>query len=136
VAVKPLLQALWLADDVDCNPKTGKVTLVGIFDQIEVTRPATHFASTAYLFCALRGIHGRTELVLCYVDLSSNAVLLEWPVSLNETNPLATVDIAFRLPPVPVPHEGEYAWELYFEGEVIGSSRVTATVIQQGEHQD
>lgn len=128
LAVTPFLQALWLADEISQDSATGKVTVRGIFDQIEVDSPATHFTCVAYLFFAVRNVHRRVDLVLRYVDLSTNEVLLERPVALESDGPLATTDVSIHLPRIPVPHSGEFAWELYCGNDVIGVSRVIARV--------
>lgn len=124
----PSLQALWLADEVSRDDETGKITLAGIFDQIEIQSPAEAFSSSAFLFFAIGGVHGETELVLAYVDLSDNSVLLERRLPVASESPLATTAVCIPLPSIPVPHPGVYAWELYWNDERLGTSRVTAEV--------
>jgi Family of unknown function (DUF6941) len=124
--IKPSLQALWLADEVVPNPVDGKVTVSGIFDQITV-RPGTDFTSPASLFFALRDVHGKVELTLLYVDLANNEVLVERKLSVQGT-PLLTTDVCVSLPRIPVPHAGCYAWELHWENEMLGASRLEAFV--------
>jgi hypothetical protein len=64
VSVKPLLQALWLVDDADQDPSTGKINVTGLFDAIAIQRPATHFTARAFLFFTLTGVHGQVDLTL------------------------------------------------------------------------
>ena len=127
--IKPLLQAVWLADEVRKDESTGKVTVTGIFDQIFATPHSAHFEGAAYLFFTLRGIRGKTELVLRYVDLGNNNVLLEQPISVASADPLATTDVTVRASRIPVPHAGRYAWEVWWHDEVIGCSCVTADIL-------
>jgi hypothetical protein len=126
MSIKPSLQALWLADEVAPNHDTGKVTVSGIFNQIEVELGAD-FTSPASLFFALRDVHGRVELTLLYVDLSTNEILVERELSVDG-NPLLTMDVSVSLPKIPVPHPGGYAWELHWENEMLGASRLEAFV--------
>ena len=124
--VNPLFQSMWLADDVTLDEATGKVTITGLFNQIYAKPPAKEFDAPAYLFFALTGVHGPITLRLCYVDLADSSVLLERPVSVDSTDPLAITDVVVRLKKMPIPHSGMYAWELYFGDELLGVSRVRA----------
>ena len=126
---KPSLQSLWLVDNATRDEDTGKVDVVGMFDQIEVEEPSREFTTQAYLFCALRGTHGPLSVNLRYKDLEDESVLLDRPLRLDCDDPLRTVDVVIRLHRIPVPHAGIYAWELLWENEVIGSSRLTAVIL-------
>jgi hypothetical protein len=126
VPTKPLVQALWLADDVSKDPATGKVTVKGLFDRVYAKPPANEFNSRAYLFFGITGVHGKVSLRLCYVDLSDNAVLLQRQWELERTDPVALLDVAIRLRKIPIPHSGVYAWELYCDDDQIGSARIRA----------
>jgi hypothetical protein len=129
MAVTPSLQSLWLADDVTTDSQTGKVTAQGIFDEIEIKRPATQFDSPASLFFGLIGMHGNADFQLCYVDLSNNEVLMERAVRVECSDPLSVTGVQVRLPKMPVPHPGIYTWELYCGGELLGCTRITAHVV-------
>jgi hypothetical protein len=126
--VKPQLQALWLVDDARQDASTGKINVTGLFDVIEIQRPATHFTSQAFLFFALTGLPGQVDLSLHYVDLSDLSLLLDRPFSVQGTDPLLSQVVCLAVAPMPVPHSGVYAWELDWQNEIIGSSRVTARV--------
>jgi hypothetical protein len=120
VAVQPLLQAIWLADEVS-QDSSGKMHVRGMFDCIRMEPGAVEFRS-AYLFFALRGVHDSTTVKLVYTDLSDNEVLWEKDIEVSG-QPLVTVFVGYELPPLPVPHAGEYVWELWWENTVIGSAR-------------
>jgi hypothetical protein len=126
--VKPSLQPLWLAEDAHQHPGTGKIDSTGLFDQIEVSRPATHFTSRAFLFFTLTDVHGQVDLALRYVDLSDLSLLVERLLSVASPDPLASTVVCVAAPPMPVPHPGVYAWELWWQNEIIGSSRIAAQV--------
>jgi hypothetical protein len=127
--MKPSLQALWLVDDANQDSDTGKINITGMFDVIEIERPATHFAAGASLFFALTGLHGKVDLTLRYVNLSDLSVLLERPLSVAADSPLVAKVVCVAAPPMPVPRPGIYAWELYWQDDMIGSSRLTAKVL-------
>jgi hypothetical protein len=126
--VKPLLQALWLVDDANQDSSTGKIDVTGLFDVIEIQRPATHFTAQAFLFFVLTGLHGQVALTLRFVDLSDLSLLLDRPFSVYGSDPLASEVVCLAVPAMPIPHPGIYVWELYWQNELIGSSRITAHV--------
>ncbi len=126
MSVKPSLQALWLADEVNRHDD-GKVTVGGMFDEITV-RSGEDFTTRAYLFFSLRDVHDRVSLRLTYTDLEDNDVLLERTVAATG-EPLRTTDMTIRINRIPVPHAGWYIWELFHGGDQLGSTRVEAKVV-------
>jgi hypothetical protein len=59
---------------------------------------------------------------VCYVDLSNNEVLIERSFVVQSSDPLTLTDVAIRLKKMPIPHSGVYAWELYCDGDLIGTA--------------
>src|SRR4051794_10494068 len=101
MSVKPLLQAIWLADAVSKDPY-GKVTVVGMFDQIEV-RSGKDYTEGACLFFALRGVHGHVQLQLTYTSLADNETLLERKLTVEGADdPLLTADVTLNINRIPV----------------------------------
>ncbi len=127
--MKPSLQAIWLADTASQDENTGKVTVSGMFDCVEVKAEETEFASPAVVFFALREVHGRVDLSLLLVDLSTDEAILRRLFAVQNDNPLATTDVVLNVPSIPVPHPGSFAWELYWNEESIGTSRLEAVVV-------
>lgn len=131
MSIKPALQSLWLVDDARQDPVTGKMDVIGRFDAIEVEWPATHYTSRGFLYFVLTGMHGKERLTLRYANLADLAVLVERQFTLQASGPLDVQDVCIHVPAMPVPHPGVYAWELYWENEMLGSSRVTASVVRK-----
>jgi hypothetical protein len=123
--VNPTLQALWLVEDVTTDESTGKVTVVGLFNQIVLPSGATEYDQPSTIFFSVSGVHGLAMMKLCFVDLTTLEVLRERPVRVDATDPLEVTDLVVRVNEMPVPHDGVYAWELYCDGEMLGSSRLT-----------
>ncbi len=126
--LKPVIQSLWLADDAT-QDESGKVTIHGLFDLIEVEEPAREFTSGAYLFFALREIHGSTTITLRYTHVDSDRLVLERSQTIPADSPLETVDVAIPLPSIPVPEEGSYMWELFWGEDALGSLRCEARYV-------
>jgi hypothetical protein len=127
--IKPSLQSLWLADSVTKDPETGKVDVRGMFDQIEIQEPSREFTSPGNLYCGLRDVHGSLTLSFRYTDLQDNSILVDRSLPVRHDDPLVTLDVVVAIKKIPVPHAGVYLWELVWENEVIGSSRLTANIV-------
>jgi hypothetical protein len=123
--VNPTLQSLWLVEDVATDESTGKLTVVGLFNQIGLPSGAIEYNQPSAIFFSVTGVHGLADMKLCFVDLATLEVLLERPVRVNATDPLEVTDLVVRVNNMPVPHDGVYAWELYCDDELLGSSRLT-----------
>jgi hypothetical protein len=136
--VKPILQALILADRVYRDAASGKHIIAGTFNRILMVRnpppqpdggakiygglnPGSPFA-----FISLTEVLGETKLTLRYVDLQDNNALFQGEATVNAASPLETVEIMLPLPMLPTPHPGTYALELLCDDEPIGAIRVVA----------
>jgi len=147
--VKPVLQALLLADQVYTDATTGKKVVAGIFHTVRlhetppppptaespgvpgpVPVPRQHFRSgSPFAYVSLTNVRGKMGIDLRFVDLADNLMLMSTHVELQpkvENDPLSTLELVMELPILPFPHPGYYALELYAENELIGSHRVQA----------
>jgi hypothetical protein len=122
----PTLQNLWLVDAVEFDEETQKLNLRGVADRIEIPSGAELTYAASVFFC-VGGVHGEARMTLHYVDLSSGVVLLVRPLRVEGT-PLETTDVTVRFNRIPVPHEGAYAWELWYGLEPLSTLRVEVQV--------
>ena len=124
--VRPILQALVLADHVYIDAKTGKKIIAGTFNHLAAPEFPSFFGRTTYAFISLTEVHGNLPVTLKYTDLSNSEVLLEirdLPME-APNDPLATVEMVVELPRFPMPHEGIFAFEVYAHDEQIGALRI------------
>lgn len=122
--MSPTLQSIWLAQSVEQDDR-GRVTVSGMFDTMLVDE-GMDYTSGAVIFFAVRGVHGRADLKLVYIDLADDeTILLERDVRVEGT-PLETTDVSVRINRIPAPHLGVFAWELFCGEERLGSTRVRA----------
>ncbi|MBI1903827.1 MAG: hypothetical protein HYS13_22210 [Planctomycetia bacterium] len=121
---KPILQALVLADHVYVDAHTGKKIIAGTFNRLSAAKLPDDFDRSTYVFVSLTEVHGRTPLELRYVDLATQDVLMQTNVTVESDDPLQTHEIVQEVPPFPMPHEGEYSFEVLWNGELLGSLRV------------
>lgn len=140
--VKPVLQAILLADHVYRDGSSGKYIIAGSFNRLflgnnsavpktQTLEPGKIFvmpgqkAGSPFVYLNLTSLHGEALLILRYADLSDDSILLKMEIKLECKDPLQTVELAFPLPPLPTPHDGVYALELLWNEEMLGSHRVT-----------
>jgi hypothetical protein len=140
--LKPVLQALIVADRVYRDAGSGKHIIAGTFNRVLIVRnpsppkeqqqgEATKLygglnSGSPYAFISLTDVRGDTKLTLRYVDLQDNNALFQGEASVNAKSPLDTVEIVLPLPMLPMPHPGVYALELLCNEEPIGSLRIMA----------
>ena len=134
-----------LADHVYRDAATGKYIIAGTFgviwqgeqklapqpaagseivgDRQTFAGPITR-AGSPYLYVALSEVHDRAQLKLRYVDLATSNVLIEGQVEVTSTDPISVVEFGFPLPMLPIT-PGSFSLDLLYEGEILGSWRVT-----------
>jgi hypothetical protein len=136
--VRPILQALVLADHVYIDAKTGKKIIAGTFNHLAAPNFPSAFGRTTYAFISMTEVHGTTPVTLRYTDLSTSETLLEirdLPME-APNDPLATVEMVVELPRFPMPHEGIFAFEVYAHDEPIGSLRIQVSKSDEDEVSD
>ncbi|MBA3483810.1 MAG: hypothetical protein H0T51_18555 [Pirellulales bacterium] len=144
--VRPVLQALILADSIYEDRATRKKIIAGTFNSIvmlrkaSVERPVEDEESkegvkrkilggvdsgSPWAFICLTEIHGEVKLTLQYVDLEHHAVLLKTEFGVRCLDPLVSVELIVPLPTLPTPHAGVFSLNLLSDGYPIGSLRIT-----------
>jgi hypothetical protein len=123
--VRPMLQALMLADHIYVDAATGKKVIAGTFNRMAADEFPTTFDASKFAFVAITGVHGVVQVTLRYVDLSTGDALAEIPnLEVESHDPLETVEMVVELPKLPMPHPGAYAFEAHWEGEMLGLLRI------------
>lgn len=123
--VKPILGALVLSDHIYIDGASGKKVIAGTFNHLTAREFPTQFSTTKFAFISLTDVHGTVPLVLRYVDLKTNATLLELAdIEVASDDPLATVEVVVEVPRLPMPHEGAYAFEVHAGNELLGFVRL------------
>ncbi len=104
---------------------TNKKIVAGTFNQLWSVKFPAIFSKTTQVYLVLTNCHGVQKLRIRYVDLKDESVLLESPeIELAITDPLERHEVVMDVPPLPMPHEGQYAFEVYCNGELLGGIRI------------
>lgn len=147
--MKPVLQALLLADHVYVDKATGKKVVAGIFHKLLVNslreQPApeqsaaepreptsrrlaawqVQQAGSPYAYISLTEIRGQANLILRFVSADTFEVFFETePFVVKAKTPLDTCEIVVPIPRLPV-KEGVYGLELHCDKELVGFHRVS-----------
>ncbi len=145
--VKPLLQALLLADHVYTDATTGKKIVAGIFHtiylrhdapepitkedgttdegKVTIRVPAAGLqAGSPFCYASVTEVRGEQTFKLRFVDLDDDSVLLECEFPVTSSNPLEIHEQVIPLPMLQITRPGSYAMELLWNDEQIGSHRV------------
>lgn len=130
---KPTLQALVLADHIYVE-QTGKKIIAGVFNRLWSDKFPTKLNRPTWAYVCLTDVQGSVPISLRYTDLRTNEVLLGTkPIIAKSTDPLASGELVVEVPPLPMPHEGTYAFEVFAEDESIGSLRITVSKLEKGK---
>ena len=139
--MKPVLQALLIADKIYDDKSTGKKVIAGTFntlitgelplEQRQDEQGNTHSiipgglkAGSPTAFISMTELRDEYPFVLRYVDLDDNRVLMQCNFKVRCIDPLQTVELAIPLPELPSPHPGVFALELLCRDEPMGSLRI------------
>jgi len=146
--VKPVLQALLLADHVYKDANTGKMIVAGTFNRLGVFKKQEQEAAelaqgevaktsvakvqqagSPYAYINIIEVHGSTAFELRYVDLDSHEVIFHTSqITVEAKDPLTTFEVAIPLPPLPA-RLGVYALELVWQSELLGSYRIVVAEV-------
>ncbi|NLE37865.1 MAG: hypothetical protein GX621_07560 [Pirellulaceae bacterium] len=155
--LKPVLQALLLADYVYQDKRTGKKIVAGIFHTLLVRQPKdSHDIETPaeptteprrqiislpdversgspYVYISLTDVRNTIQLKLRYVSLETHLALFETgSFAVTSNSPIDIVEVFLPVPTLP-PTPGVYALELLCEDEVIGAHRVVVKNVIEAE---
>jgi hypothetical protein len=149
--VKPVLQALVVADHVYQDQQTGKKVICGTFNTFRFSRKPPvgevqapdgtkqtviaggGHSGSPYAYVNLTDVCEGTKLRLQFVHLNKNAVLFGTEVTVGAPTRLSTIELVFPLPRLPIQEAGVYALELLCDGDILGSYRITAEDLDEKE---
>lgn len=122
--VVPVLAAVLVCDVAVADPSSGKKNLIGIFDRINVGKFPTKRAMSLYM--KLSDALGYYKLDARYVEVGSGQVLAEAKGELRATDRLLSLDAHIDFPPLPIPREGRYEFQVYANSVFLGSTFIDA----------
>src|ERR1700677_3492979 len=140
--MKPVLQALVLAERIYSDAQTNKKVICGTFNQLVVGMvqlvaqkpdgsivnliPGGTDMGSPSVFISLTDVVDGTEIALQFVNQTKNIVLLQTGFKLQVKDRLQTIEIVAPLPSMSqiVKETGIYSLDILCEGEILGSHRL------------
>lgn len=120
----PYLIAALVCDVAVQDPSTAKKNLIGIFDRINVGKFPSKRPMTIYI--KLTDAQGDYQMEVKYVQVSNGKVLAGARGELHATNLLASSDLYISFPPLPIPNEGRYEFQIWANSMFLGSTFIDA----------
>lgn len=122
--VVPVVVAALVCDVAVADPSTRKHNLIGIFSRINVATFPTSRPVSVYI--KLADAEGRYEFDIRFVQVSSGQVLAGAQGELTITDRLASTDLHISFPPLPIPSEGRYEFQIWANSVFLGSTSIYA----------
>ncbi|MFQ5839198.1 MAG: hypothetical protein ACE5HK_00585 [Candidatus Methylomirabilales bacterium] len=122
--IVPVLMAALVCDAAVMNPADGKKNLIGIFDTILVSQFPTQRPVSVYF--KVTDAQGNYDFEIRYVEVRTGEVLAQGNGSMSLKDRLKSSDFFFPFPPLPIPREGRYEFQLWANGVFIGSTFLDA----------
>lgn len=116
--------AALVCDVAVADPSTGKKNLIGIFDRISVGEFPTQRPMSLYM--KVTDAEGYYETEVRYVQVSSGQVLARAKGQLHSTDRLASASLYIQFPPLPIPKEGRYEFQVWANSMFLGTTFVDA----------
>jgi hypothetical protein len=130
-AVPPLLLSAVVCDRVIFDRISGAPSLINIIELINAPKyPARH--SGLVFFCELTNGYGKTKTKIRLVDVQQDdRAILEREGTVEFKDVRQIVRLAVDLHGIIFPHPGEYRFQLFAEGELLGERRIVCRKIKR-----
>ncbi|MDP2952815.1 MAG: hypothetical protein Q8O76_05825 [Chloroflexota bacterium] len=122
--VVPVLVAVLACDVAVADPSTGKKNLIGIFDRVNVGRFPTQRPISLYI--KVTDAEGYYKIEVRYVQVRSGQILAKAEGELHASDRLVSSDMHIPFPPLPIPEEGRYEFQVWFNSMFLGGTSITA----------
>ena len=110
------------------DPSAGKASLIGVFDNVHVGQFPTQRPISLY-FKLVDG-EGFYNLEVRYVQSDTGEVLGNAETELTIAERLSPTDMHIPFPPVPLPKEGRYEFQIWANSMFLGSTSIR--VVERG----
>jgi len=124
-----VLVAALICDVAVLDPSTRKKNLIGIFDRVNVGKFPTTRSMSLYL--KVTDAEGDYDTEVRYVQVGSGKVLAQAQGKLHSANRLASIDLLIQFPPLPIPAEGRYEFQIRANSVFLGATFIDAVPRRQ-----
>ena len=129
--VVPVLVAVLVCDIAVTDPSTGKQNLIGIFDRIFVGNFPTKRQLSVYI--KLTDAEGYYEVDVRFVQVGTGKILAGAKGNLSAKDRLKSTDVHIEFPPLPIPEEGRYEFQIWTNSAFLGNAFIDALQRKAGK---
>lgn len=130
----PTLVSLLLCDQIIDDRLTGKKSAIGLFNVAMVPSVPMRL-SQMVVMASLTEITGPTNVELRLIRDSDNAPILVTQGTVDAPDPLSTVELIFGMQGIQIPTAGQFAFELWAQGDLLGRRRFQVVIGTPGRPQ-
>ena len=117
---RPVLLTILVCDTILRDEQSKKLSLIGLFNRISASQfPCRHMEM--HVFVSLTDGHGTCQAQLRLMKRSTDEPLAAIEGKLVFPNPKAIVEMNFDVKGSVFPEPGEYSFDFYVNGDLIGS---------------
>ena len=127
--VVPVLVAVLVCDTAAADPATGKKNLIGIFDRVNARIFPTQRPMSVYM--KLTDAEGFYRIQVRYVQTSSGEELARAEGEAEFASRLGSFDFFISLPPVEIPSNGRYEFQIWANDVYLGGTFIDAARVPQ-----
>jgi len=129
---KPTLLSINICDQVIREEGTHKHSLIGMFSNINAMKfPCIH--PCLHVYIAVTGGRGKQTGELRFINDETSKVVMDLKGEVEFPNPLAIVEMNFRIANLRLDKPGSYHFEFWLDKELVGQRHFTVNVRQKGE---
>ncbi len=121
-ASKPIVMSINVCDEIIRDEISKKISLIGLFSQIQTATFPTHHPSL-HVYVSLTDGHGDYEGELRFVSEEDDNVIASMKGKVPFQNPLQTVELNFAINNLKFETPGKYRVEFLCGGEPVGSKQ-------------
>lgn len=123
----PTLVSLLLCDQIIDDRLTGKKSAIGLFNVAAVPSIPVRL-SQIVVMASLTELTGPTTVELRLMRDADNAPLLVTQGTVDAPDPLSTVELIFNMQGIQFSTAGQFGFELWAQGELLGRRRFQVLV--------
>jgi len=117
---RPVLLAILVCDTIIRDEATKKLSLIGLFNRISAAKfPCRH--PEMHVFVSLTDGHGTCPAELRLIHRATEQALASLQGMMTFPDPRSVVEMSFPFRGAQFPEPGEYSFDFYTSGELLGS---------------
>jgi len=123
-----VVKSFLIADTVIQDRMTGKWSVIGVFDRVMAPNfPVFHPIA---LYLKLGDTEGRYKIKVELRDANDRQVALIDGTPIDVKAPIQTVEVGFRMPPIPLERPGKYQFQLHVNDDFVASAPLDVVQVQ------